>query len=75
MRIPHEPSAKLRMLYAQYVEPVRKGRPALSLESQLHAVRHAEEWGIRRQLLADAFGVPPEYIAALEQELEVELGP
>ena len=73
--IPHEPSARLRMLYAEHIEPVRNGRPALSLESQLHAVRHAREWGTRRQLLADAFGVAPDYVAALEAELGVELEP
>jgi hypothetical protein len=73
--IPHEPSARLRLLYAEHVEPVRNGRPAMSLESQLHAVRHAREWGMRRQLLADALGVALDYISALEQELGVELDP
>jgi hypothetical protein len=73
--IPHEPSARLRMLYAEHVEPVRNGRPAMTLESQLHAVRRAPEWGMRRSLLAEAFGVAPEYIRALEEELGVELDP
>jgi hypothetical protein len=73
--IPHEPSARLRLLYAEHVEPVRNGRPAMSLESHLHAVRHAREWGMRRQLLADALGVALDYISALEQELGVELDP
>ena len=73
--IPHEPSARLRLLYAEHVEPVRNGRPSMSLESHLHAVRHAREWGMRRQLLADALGVATDYILALELELGVELDP
>ena len=73
--IPHEPSARLRMLYAEHVEPMRNGHPSMSLESHLHAVRHARQWGMRRRLLADALGVDPEYIAALEQELGLELDP
>jgi hypothetical protein len=73
--IPHEPSARLRLLYAEHVEPVRNGRPSMSLESHLHTVRHAREWGLRRQLLANAFGVSTDYILALEEELGVELDP
>jgi hypothetical protein len=73
--IPHEPSARLRMLYAEHVEPVRNGRRSMSLESHLHAVRHARQRGMSRRLLADALGVSPDYIAALEEELEVELDP
>jgi hypothetical protein len=73
--IPHEPSARLRLLYAEHVEPVRNGRPSMSLESHLHTVRRAREWGLRRQLLADALGVATDYIFALEQELGVELDP
>ena len=73
--IPHEPSARLRVLYREHVPEERDGRPAMSLESHLHAVRHAREWGMRRRLLAEVLGVAPDYIAALEAELGVDLDP
>ena len=73
--IPHEPSARLRVLYREHVPNERDGLPPMSLESHLDAVRSAREWGMQRRLMAGVLGVTDEFIWALEQELGLELEP
>jgi hypothetical protein len=60
---------KQRALYAEFVPPRTDGGLPYSVEDHIHQIKLAKEHGLSERGLADALGVPVNYITALKATL------